>query len=64
MKRRSKELYYIHMLFFISLSAPITSTSPVLPVAFCTVGSCRISAYVNCLHVHKQLLTFTIIKTL
>ena len=30
----------IHMLFFISLSFPITSTGSVFPVAFCTVGSC------------------------
>ena len=37
--RRSIELYCIHMLFFISLSAAITSTSFVLPVALCTVGS-------------------------
>ena len=28
------ELYCIHMLFFISLSAPITSTASDLPVAF------------------------------
>ena len=30
----SMELHYIHMLFFISLSAPMTSTASVLPVAF------------------------------
>lgn len=30
---------WIHMLFFISRSLPITSTGSVFPVAFCTAGS-------------------------
>ncbi len=34
-----KELTENYMEFFISLSAPMTSTGSVLPVAFCTVES-------------------------
>ena len=33
-QHRSFELYCIHRLFFISLSAPMISTASVLPVAF------------------------------
>ncbi len=39
-KRRFPETTH-HILFFISLSFPMTSTGFVLPVAFCTAGSWR-----------------------
>ena len=64
MKRRSMELYCIHMLFFISLSAPMTSIAPVLPVAFWTVGSWRRSAHIGRCYTRVQMLTSNFIKTL
>lgn len=63
-KRRSFELYGIHMLFFISLSRSMTSTASALPVAFWTVGSCGGSAQFYRSHTQDKPLTFTLINTL
>lgn len=61
---RPFELYRNHMLFFISLSAPITSTLFVLPVAFCIVGSCHLLACLSPLQVLNRLRTLSRIKAL